>query len=478
MKIESVDANKIIEKAQALVEHDQNLSPSIKDIIESLISLTKTLIDKLKLNSSNSSKPPSSDPNRKKKKTKKSNKSRGGQIGHQGTSLVPVSDPDEIETLTIDRRRLPRDKEYQQGDYISRQVVDIQVSKIVTEYRAQVLIDNEGNQYVAEFPEGVDRPIQYGASVKAKSICLSTYQLIPYKRVQEQFQNEYDIPISPGSIYNFNAQGAKLLLELGFDLVAKQELLKSECDHADETSININGKKAWLHTLSNENWTWIVPHAKRGSDAMNDIGLIPLFNGVLCHDHWKPYYKYDCQHSLCNAHHLRELTRAYKNDGQQWAEDMRILLLEINEEVNATKKGRLSKKKAKKRTEQYREILDRGNKECPELQPPPNQKRRPKQTKSRNLLERLRDFEGDVLRFMRESIVPFTNNLGERDIRMFKVQQKISGCFRAMEAAVNFAILRSYLSTCKKNGLSATQALEILFSRKLPDFIQEKLESG
>jgi len=478
MKIENIDANKVIRKAQALIENDKDISSSVKIVVEPLITLAKILIDKLNLNSSNSSKPPSSDPNMKKKKRIKSTNSRGGQIGHKGRTLVPVSNPDEIENLSIDKRKLGRGKEYQSGDYIPRQVVNIKISRIITEYRAQVLIDNEGNQYVATFPDGVDRPIQYGASVKAKSSCLSIYQLIPYERVQEQFRNEYNVPISTGSIYNFNAEGADLLGELGFDIVVKGELLKSQRNHADETSININGKKAWLHGLSNDNWTWMEPHAKRGTDAMNDIGLIPLFSGVLCHDHWKPYYTYDCPHALCNAHHLRELTRAYEHDEQQWAQDMHVLLLEIKKEVDASKKNRLSKKKAKERSEQYREILARGDKECPERQPPPGKKRKPKQTKSRNLLQRLRDFEADVLRFMKKSIVPFTNNLGERDIRMFKVQQKISGCFRSMETAINFCKLRSYISTCKKNGVSATQALEMLFNRKLPDFIQEKLENS
>jgi transposase len=306
---------------------------------------------------------------------------------------------------------------------------------------------------------------------------LSTYQLIPCERVQEQFANEYHIPLSTGSISNFIAQASKKLFNLGFEEVTKHELIKSPLLHADETGINLDGKKIWLHSASNEHWTWFEPHEKRGAEAMISIGIIPSFFGVLCHDHWKPYFTFKCDHSLCNAHHLRELKRAYEQDGQEWAEKMRILLLDINDQVNATNKGALSKKKALQRKEEYRKILALGDIECPPPTDNPSKKGRTKRSKARNLLERLRDFEDDVLRFMIDPLVPFTNNLGERDIRMMKVQQKISGCFRSMEGAINFCRVRSYLSTCKKNNVSASEALEILFSGKLPAFIQEKLEN-
>ena len=162
---------------------------------------------------------------------------------------------------------------------------------------------------------------------------------------------------------------------------------------------------------------------------------------------------------MCNAHHLRELTRAFEQDGQVWANKMHDLLLEINDKVNATKKGALSKIIARKYRKKYRSVLSAGDIECPEPEAEPNKKGKVKRSKARNLLIRLREFEDDVLRFMEDPLVPFTNNLGERDIRMTKVQQKISGCFRSMEGATTFCRIRSYLSTCKKNGISANQAL-------------------
>lgn len=155
---------------------------------------------------------------------------------------------------------------------------------------------------------------------------------------------------------------------------------------------------------------------------------------------------------------------------------MHTFLLALNNEVIETWSGSLPKDMEVQRRRQYRKILSDADIECPAPDQPENTKRKPKRSKSRNLLERLRNYENDVLRFMVNPIVPFTNNMGERDIRMIKVQQKISGCFRSMDGAVNFCKIRSYLSTCKKNGVNATDALELLFNKKLPDFIQGKID--
>lgn len=200
---------------------------------------------------------------------------------------------------------------------------------------------------------------------------------------------------------------------------------------------------------------------------MNDIGILPTFNGTLCHDHWKPYYKYDCTHALCNAHHLRELTRAWEQDNQSWAKKLIELLEEINRAVNGAG-GKLESVESQKYRLRYRKILKEAEKESP---PPDESKRkgkrgRLKRTKSRNLLERLQHFEDDVLRFMDNEIVPFTNNLGENDIRMTKVQQKISGCFRSEEGANFFCRIRSYISSCRKQDIRSTMALTLLFKLK------------
>lgn len=477
MTLNKVSIAEAMNNARDALANDKTISLATKLAMELLITLMGALVDRLHLNSSNSSKPPSLDPNRRKASRKRSNKPKGGQHGHAGTTLMQVDDPDEIVDLTIDKEQLPANVSYQEKGYVARQVVDIKISKFITEYRAEILVDTNGNQYIAEFPLGITRPIQYGSSVKANATYLSAYQLIPCERLQEQFRNEYGVPISTGSICNFNAEAAAIIAEL-FEPAAKLALINSAVAHADETGANLDGKKVWLHNLSNDKWTWLEVNSKRGSTAIDEIGIIPAFKGVLCHDHWKPYFKYKCDHSLCNAHHFRELTFAFEEDGQKWAGKMKSFLVSLNEEVNATQKNKLSPQKVVQRKEEYHKILKAGNKECPEAIAEGTGKRRAKQNKSRNLLERLQEHADDVLRFMVEPLVPFTNNQGERDIRMLKVQQKISGCFRSMDGAKNFCKIRSYLSTCDKNGVSATEALTLLFNHKMPDFVQAYLNGS
>ena len=317
---------------------------------------------------------------------------------------------------------------------------------------------------------------QYGASIKARAVYLAVEQMIPYERIQEQFRHDANILIATGSFVNFKHEIFEQLIKLQFDKAAKQALITAEIAHSDETSINISGKRVWLHGASNEAWSWFEPHEKRGCEAMHAIGILPGFQGLLVHDHWKSYFSYSCKHALCNAHHKRELTRAFEQDGQKWAGKMRDFLLELHEEVNMTKQKKLTRTKTIKRQEAYRSLLLDAEKECPEKKAPPGKKQRPAQTKSRNLLERLRDYEKEALRFMSESIAPFTNNLGERDIRMSKVQQKISGCFISMKTAKEHYVIKSYISTCKKNNVSASEALSVLFDDKLPAFIQKKIE--
>jgi len=348
MKIDNINIGDTIKKAKALLRKEKNISPALQTVFELLLVLMQAMLERLSLNSGNSGKPPSSDPNRKKKKKKspgksKSNKKPGGQPGRKGTQLKPVDNPDEIEELKIDKRTLPKG-DYKEEGYEARQVVDFVISACVTEYRAQVLIDAKGNRYVADFPSFVTRPIQYGAKTKATSVYMSQFQMIPYNRVEDYFSSQIGLKISPGSFFNFN-QEAYALLER-FDEVAKAVLIASARINVDETGINVNGTKIWLHTAGDDEWTHFAPHEKRGSEAMDAIGIIPKFLGVLCHDHWKAYYKYNkCDHALCNSHHLRELTWSAEEDNQNWALKIREFLKKLN--IIVTKAGgKLSKRKS------------------------------------------------------------------------------------------------------------------------------------
>ena len=468
MKVNAISVNQITTDVKEALAKEETVTPKLKTCVYALLDVVEALTQRLNLHSQNSSKPPSSDPNRKKKKsTKKSAKNPGGQPGRVGKQLKLVAKPDRIETIKLDKRRLPKGK-YREAGFESRQVVDYEVSVIITEYRAQALIDGHGNRFVAEFPPQAKRPIQYGQTIKGHAVYLSQFQLLPYKRIEDYFIEHMDIALSTGSLFNFNKEAYNLLGK--FDTMAKEKLIDSELAHTDETGINMNGKRLWLHAVGNDQWTYLYPHTKRGSEAMDEIGIIPAFAGVLCHDHWKPYYTYtQCKHALCNAHHLRELEWSSTVGGQRWAKTMKNFLEQLNKKVNAAG-GKLSVKQSAQYKKCYRRILRFGDSESPNPPRKQGQRGRLKKTKSRNLLERLRNYEGDVLRFIDHEIVPFTNNQGENDLRMTKVQQKISGCFRSMEGAYIFCRVRSYLITCRKHGIGAKEALQILFRGKLPDF--------
>lgn len=448
------------------------MSASLRATLEVMIMLVQLMANRLSLTSRNSSKPPSTDRFNKDDdgNSKQGNKRKpGGQPGRIGTTLQKVDDPDEIEILEVDQSVLPPGN-YQEVGFEIRQVFDIDIRRLVTEYRAQVLEDQFGKRFTALFPAEVTKAVQYGQGVKAQAVYLSQYQLIPYQRVQEQFQDQFQLPISVGSIFEFNQQAYALLEQFELKLITK--MLASSVLHTDETGINIGGKNHWLHCVSNRQWTLFYAHAKRGAEAMTSKNVLPRFTGILCHDHWKPYFQLKCLHALCNAHHLRELTFAEEQDHQAWAKQMHALLLDIEQALKAFG-GALPEHTAASYTEQYRAILKQAELECP----PPNTEKKPgqrgrvKRSKSRNLLERLINYEQETLRFMTDARVPFTNNQGENDIRMTKVHQKISGCFRSQEGATIFCRVRSYLSTCRKNNVSASEALSSLFEGKLPEFI-------
>lgn len=469
MTINNIDVEATIERVKTQIAEEENLSPALKSSLEVMLLLVTLLADRFGLNSKNSSKPPSTDPNRKKEPKNKSNRKPGGQKGRNGMTLKPVADPDEVKDIPVDRSTLPPGN-YRDAGFEVRQVFDLDISTLVTEYRAQILIDQHGKRHVAPFPEGVTRPAQYGAGVKTHSVYMSQFQLIPYNRIEDHFLEQMQLPVSAGSIFNFN-KDAYDRLEL-FDQWVKKQLVSSALIHADETGINIGGKRVWLHNASNPEFTFFSPHAKRGGEALDEIGILPRFNGTLCHDHWKPYYKYAARHALCNAHHLRELERAWEQDEQKWAREMANLLKEINQAV-LDAGGHLDGIAAAPCRRRYRALLQEAEKECPgpdEIQRKGRRGRLPR-SKARNLLERLRDFETDVLRFMENEEIPFSNNLAENDIRMTKVQQKISGCFRSWDGAKTFCRIRSYLSTCRKQGVSASEGLRLLFEGKSPQFM-------
>lgn len=454
----------IIGSAKAALANE-DVSDELKKSMGAVMDLVTVLVNYVGLNSSNSSKPPSTDPHRPRKSRKAKGRKRkpGAQAGHKGSQLKPVENPTSIEEILVDQETLPKGT-WRRVGFEKRQVFDVEVSFTVTEFQAEILRNAKGVEFIADFPPGVTQSAQYGDGVKTTSVYMSQHQLIPQARVKDVLRTQFGLSISEGSVNNFNILAAKKLEALGFEAWARTQLITSPLLHGDETGSNLNGQLCWIHCLCNDKLTLFHFDKKRGKPAMDRMGVLPHFKGQLVHDHWKPYFRYICTHILCNAHHLRELDRAYEQDEQRWALRMKKLLEEMNIAVNRAG-GELSDKMAEKCRKKYRKILRAAEKECPE-----NMRQRA-QSKSRNLLERLLAFEDETLRFMEDALVPFTNNQGERDLRMTKVQQKISGCFRSMMGAKNFCLIRSYLSTCRKNGVHPIEALRILFSGKLPAFM-------
>ncbi len=274
MTIDNIDIDATLSEVERLLKEDKTASPALKSTITVLMLVVKLLANKLGLNSHNSSKPPSSDVNRKKNKTEnKLAKKSGGQVGRVGTTLKQTEEPDHVTELKVDRRTLPKGN-YVDGGVAIRQVFDIDISRYVVEYQAQILVNiATGEKHTAPFPKGVTQSVQYGNKIKAHAVYLSQYQLLPYRRAQEYFADQLGIPVSEGSLHNFNKTAFEK--RMPYEQIAIEKLTHSPLLHVDETGININGKQHWLHCATHETWTYFFAHQKRGNEATDAAGILP-----------------------------------------------------------------------------------------------------------------------------------------------------------------------------------------------------------
>lgn len=433
----------------------------------------KELEGQLAQNSRNSSKPPSSDglkkPSPKSLRTR-SNRKPGGQKGHQGHTLEMVDDPDHTVVHPVNEcKNCQRSLEdVQASGKEKRQEFEIPEPRLeVTEHQAEMKeCPDCGHLNKAAFPEGINGPVQYGPRAKATAVYLREYQLLPSLRTCEAMDNLFGCSMSEGTLAN-TCKTANEILEEPVEQIA-EKITTAPVANFDETSCRVNGKRHWLHIASTDKLTYYQVHPKRGSEAMDDIGILPNFTGRAIHDHWKAYFKYGCKHGLCNAHHLRELTFVHEELGQDWAEQMIDCLLDIKKAVDEAREhtDHLPEEQLQEFEERYQDILNSGYRENPPPEKPLGKKKRGRQkkSKSRNLLERLDEYRKEALAFMYDFSVPFDNNLGERDARMAKVQQKISGTFRSDDGAGVFSRIRSYISTARKNAVGAIEAIKNAFA--------------
>ena len=381
--------------------------------VEELKAEVKDLKAQLNKNSRNSNKPPSSDEFTKpKSQRKKSGKKTGGQKGHPGHTLEMSDNPDEIIIhrdknchgcgTTLNGQKPVRKER--------RQIFDIPIPRVVvTEYISETLpCPDCGLENKAAFPKEVTQPTQYGKRILAQMTYLSQYQLIPYNRIVEYFEDIYMTKISEGTIGRAIENVYETLSSAENEIISG--LLNSRNINVDETGIRIEGKRKWLHAVTNSHLTHYMWHEKRGSIATDEIGILPEYEGTMIHDFWKPYYNYDCNHSLCNVHNIRELTGIHELTGQNWAQEMIALLLDIKERVDDLKpEEKISVKTKQAFYRRYDAIIATGYLANP---PPEKTKKRgrPKQGRARNMLNRLSEHRHEVLAFMEDTSVPFDKN--------------------------------------------------------------------
>ncbi len=420
----------------------------------------------LSQNSTNSSKPPSSDGLRKKNTSlrPKGEKESGGQKGHPGNTLKQVKKPDhtisyQLQTCPCCSSDLCNVKVRKTR---RRQVFDIpKPSMEVTEHQVEVKNCPKCNKMVAaEVPKFVKAPVQYGANIRNWAVYLQNQHFIPEDRLKDLFKDIFGV--SPSS-HTINSFSSALYDNLGeFEADALKKISKEAAvKHLDETGFRIDGKTQWLHVASDEKYTCYHVSEKRKS-------LLEGLLGTVIHDHWKPYFQLDgVKHGLCNAHHLRELN-ALIEDNEEWAWDMsRILsvMLKFREHYG---KEDIPPDKIERLRGMYDRIVQSGLAYHQALPSLPAKTKRGRRRHGHNLALRLKNYSADVLRFLTDPKVPFTNNQAERDLPMMKCKQKISGGFRTIDGAKQFARIRGFISTAKKQGLNVLEVLsQAMFGQTL-----------
>lgn len=459
-ELEQMDKEKLIDLVLLLQEHLDELSQRVRK-----------LEDQVAKHSGNSSKPPSSD-GLKKPKTRSLRRAEGrnvgGQAGHPGHTLEMKATPDRIEEHDVEQ--CPHCARELSGvpvsERIRRQVYDVPPVQIeVTEHQAVVKqCPDCGLRVQAAFPKHVTQPVQYGPRLKAQASYLNSYHFVPIARTCELLGDFYGHAPAWAFVAEANQSVARgcepALAEI------HRQLTQAPVAHFDESGLRVAGQLHWLHSTSTEWLTYLALHPKRGQDAMRDIGILPLFTGWALHDHWASYLVFDqANHGFCNAHHLRELQFISDQYAQPWADEMAALLCQIKAEVaevaELTQDAQsLDPDRLVHYETKYEAIVQQGFAANPPPEnPPPKKKGRPKQSPPKNLLDRLDKFRSGVLAFMHDFNIPFDNNLAERDIRMVKVKQKVSGGFRTHNGAQTFCHIRSYISTVRKHGGNVIAAL-------------------
>jgi transposase len=446
---------------------------ALHEQVRALLGRVQDLEARLAKDSHNSGRPPSSDGLSRKTKSlrKKSARRPGGQLGHRGETLRQVATPDEVvehRPTTCGACHLPLAADAPVVLCERRQVHELpSLRLLVREHRVVHLRCPQcARVTVGTFPAGVPSRAQYGPRLGALVVYLVEQQLVPYARVRELLADLFGAYLSTGTLIQFVRRCAATLAPV--EVQVKAALQQAPVLHSDETGVRLTGRLAWAHVASTARLTHYAIHPKRGSEATAAIGILPGFHGVSVHDGWAAYRAHaGCRHALCNIHHLRELTFVEEQYQQAWAGDLKRLLREMKaavEQAQAASCVRLGSGERDAFVAGYDNLLAAGLAANPPPPRHPRQRGRVKQTPAQNLLERLWLGREHVLAFLDDFTIPFDNNQAERDLRMLKVQQKVSGAFRASSGAEAFSRIRGYLSTLRKQRVALLAALETVFA--------------
>lgn len=440
----------------------------------------KSLEDKLAINSTNSSKPPSKDdfkPPKDRSLRKKSGKKPGGQLGHKGRGAGLRDNPDEIipyqvvvcPDCNIDLRAVTAD------EIIRKQVEDLPpIKTIITEHQIEVKTCPccKTQWQAGGCPEDIKYEFQYGPRIKAISVYLSAFQFIPALRTK-QLMEVFGVKLSTGSLDNFRKSASRNLKDFVEEL--RLSIISSCAGFFDETGIRVGGLGHWVHVAATHLFSLFMLHAKRGRQAHEQMKVLPFFKGILHRDDYHSYHNYPAAtHSLCNAHFLRDLIYTIDRNGQQdWADPLIKLLIKIKEQAERSATGVVDLRWQGRHRKEYRRLVALGlENNPPAIKQDGSIRGRTAQSKTVNLLLRLRDNEDEVLRFMTHEHARFDNNQAERDLRMNKVRQKVSGGFRSAQAGKEFMDVRSFIATAIKQGADPVEELVRLFTPDNNDYMR------
>lgn len=457
----------------AQLSAEGKISRESRALVEALLMLVGLLMavfmeKSTRKNSANSSLPPSQTPKDETARPRAGAQGKGKTLGPERSANTRT-----VETMTVSKvgacGRCGEDLHSQRATGFARRTkIDIIFEKVVSHVDAEIKeCPYCGEETTGPFPKEMPGPLQYGPGIRGYVLNLLIAQMLSLKRVKESIQVLIGLAISEATILKYVLQLHRALA--AWERAAVEQLLVQPSMHADETSLRVDRKNHWIHVYAAGEITLKMLHPKRGCEAIEAIGILPRYGGVVIHDCWASYLSYDhCGHGLCGSHLLRELTFIVEAHGYAWAKNMKRVLQETCLRVSRRKRKRLTAAEYRNLQKRYRNILTRGEKELPAIpKRRKGQRGRVAKSDAHNLWERLKQYEEAVLLFAKNPDVSFTNNRAERDLRMSKVKQKISGCFRRQEYAEAYCRISSYLQTMANQAVNPLVAIQMALSGQL-----------